>query len=353
MQLDTVLALASCTKLMTAIAVLQCVERGQLDLDVDVALILPEVGKYGIITGFDDSKNEAILIPKVNHVTLRQLLTHTSGQAYDLVHPLLIKWRASRGEEPWTGPTIEDKTTVPLIFEPGTAWAYGGGSDWAGKIVERVTGQTLEEYMKKHIWTPLGIKDLTFWPKTRKDMEDRMADISMLGPDGKKVFDVPPGVFDITYGATDCSGGAGAFGTPSAFFTLLQAVLRKDTKLLKPESYEELFRPQLNEQCRQALNDLILNDQVSRDFLSVNVPVTAKKNWSLAGLLVEEDQPGWVRKNTILWGGLPCLVWFCDREAGLCGFAGSQVLPPMAPPIMKFHESFQRGIYDVYAATTQ
>jgi CubicO group peptidase (beta-lactamase class C family) len=71
MELDSVLAIASCTKLMTAIAVLQCVERGLLDLDADVAPILPEAGKFGIITGFDDAKNEAIIVPKKNKITLR------------------------------------------------------------------------------------------------------------------------------------------------------------------------------------------------------------------------------------------------------------------------------------------
>lgn len=71
MTLDTVLAIASCTKLMTAIAVLQCVERGLLDLDADVSPILPEAGKYGVIIGFDDAQNEPLLVPKANPITLR------------------------------------------------------------------------------------------------------------------------------------------------------------------------------------------------------------------------------------------------------------------------------------------
>jgi len=71
MQLDSVLAVASFTKLMTVIAVLQCVERGQLNLDADVAPILPEVGKYGVITSFDDAKKEPVLTPKASYITLR------------------------------------------------------------------------------------------------------------------------------------------------------------------------------------------------------------------------------------------------------------------------------------------
>ena len=71
MQLDSVLAIASCTKLMTAIAILQCVERGLLDLDADVATVLPEAGRYGVITDFDDAKKEAVLVPKGSYITLR------------------------------------------------------------------------------------------------------------------------------------------------------------------------------------------------------------------------------------------------------------------------------------------
>lgn len=70
MQLDSVLAIASCTKLMTAIAALQCVEKGLLDLDADIAPIVPEAGKFGIITAFDEKK-EAVLVPKTVPITLR------------------------------------------------------------------------------------------------------------------------------------------------------------------------------------------------------------------------------------------------------------------------------------------
>jgi hypothetical protein len=58
------------------------------------------------------------------------LLTHTNGHEYDFMNPMIAKWRASRGETPWIGPTVEEKSTVPLVYEPGTSWRYGHGSDW-------------------------------------------------------------------------------------------------------------------------------------------------------------------------------------------------------------------------------
>lgn len=71
MQLDTILWIASCTKLMTMISALQCVERGLVGLDDDVSLILPEVDKYGVLTGFDESTGEPTLVPKRSIITLR------------------------------------------------------------------------------------------------------------------------------------------------------------------------------------------------------------------------------------------------------------------------------------------
>lgn len=136
---------------MTVVAVLQCVEQGKLDLDRDVRPLVPEMGKYGVITGFDDEKNVATFVADSTPISLRMLLTHTSGHEYDWLNPLLGKWRASRNEIPWSGPLLTDKSAIPMVFTPGTGFAYGGGSDWAGRMVEIATGVTLEEFMRLHI----------------------------------------------------------------------------------------------------------------------------------------------------------------------------------------------------------
>ena len=85
-----------------------------------------------------------------------------------MMSPLLIKYRKSRGERMVQAAAVLDLSSVPLLYEPGTNWLYGTALDWAGKLVERITNETLEEYMKKNIWAPLGIIDITFWPTNRK-----------------------------------------------------------------------------------------------------------------------------------------------------------------------------------------
>lgn len=69
-----------------------------------------------------------------------------------------------------------------MLYEPGTSWSYGASIDWAGLLVERLSGLTLEQYMEANIWGPLGIKDITFWPEKRPELLKRMADTTLRDP---------------------------------------------------------------------------------------------------------------------------------------------------------------------------
>jgi CubicO group peptidase (beta-lactamase class C family) len=117
------------TKLMTSVAVLKVVELNMLDLDTDLRPMLPEMGKHGIITGFDDALNTATLTPNTDPITLHMLLSHLSGHKYDWVSPYLAKWRAARGETLGHGSTVADKAALPLTYPPGKGWAYSVGNE--------------------------------------------------------------------------------------------------------------------------------------------------------------------------------------------------------------------------------
>lgn len=333
------------TKLITSIAVLQCVEDGTLDLDADVKVLLPEIGKYGVMTGFDEEKNAAVFEPNYTPITLRMLLSHTSGHEYDWSSPLLLKWRASRGEAPWSGPTVEQKSVLPLVYTPGTGWSYGAGHDWAGKAIEVATKSSLDTFMRARIWKPLGIEnDAGFFPETIESMKGRMADISTLNEKGEPPA-VDSGGFDPRGGCVECLGGAGVFTSARAHYTFLSAVLRRDPKLLTPASYAELFRPQLDERCEQVLNDYIASSTLRTQYLGMQVPAFVRKTWSFAGLVAKEAQEGRLEPGTALWGGFPSCGWFIDRETGICGTAVCQIIPPMHPAVMALHEEFQKVIY--------
>ncbi|KAI0191443.1 beta-lactamase/transpeptidase-like protein [Xylaria flabelliformis] len=350
---STVCAIASMSKVMTSVAVLQCVEDNLLDLDTDIRTLLPRIGSHGIITGFDDENNTAVLQPDSAPITLRMLLSHTSGHEYDWFSPLLGKWRASRGEGPWTGPTVEHKSVLPLLFSPGTSFAYGSGHDWAGKAVEVATGTTLEDFMRARIWEPLGIaEDISFYPKTKEGMKTRMADLSTLSDKGE-----PPAVdapdFDILFGGTDCLGGGGLFATPNAYGIFLSALARRDAKLLKPASFDELFRPQLDEQQEKALNDYVDQSPIHSQLLATRIPPSIRKTWCFAGLVAKEGQEGRFGPGTVFWGGVPSTQWFIDHDTGIYGTAFCQILPPMDPKVLELHEKFQREVYKLAVSNSR
>ncbi|EKG22114.1 Beta-lactamase-related protein [Macrophomina phaseolina MS6] len=125
---------ASCTKLITTIAALQCVEKGLLALDDDVAKLLPEWKDAKILLGHDDNK-QPIFKPAENTITLRQLLTHTAGMAYRFSHPLVEEYFANRGEGRLLLAAISESYPPFLVSEPGTEWCYSPGLDWAGQMV--------------------------------------------------------------------------------------------------------------------------------------------------------------------------------------------------------------------------
>ena len=183
---------------------------------------------------------------------------------------------------------------------------YGMGAEWAGKMVERTTGETLETYMSKNIWGPLHLKDITFWPSQNVHMHDRVADVSMLDVTGKAV---PITGFDLINGSTDCLGGGGIFTSAQDFMALMKAVMVGDSRLLKEKSYEELFRPQLSEQSKQALHTLLESDSVLYNDLGGNIPLSGQKSWSLGGLVSLDRYDGWMGRNTLLWQGMPNIRW--------------------------------------------
>lgn len=267
LQLDTVMWVASCTKLMTSLCCMQLVERGLVTLDEPVYKHIPELKSFNVLTGFEDN-GKPIEKKHTNALTLRHLLTHTSGLTYDATHPKALAWLKYHNRSPGSSGKLLERFSVPLMFEPGESWMYGSSIDYAGLLVERVTGQSLESYMRQNLWEPLGIRDMTFHLSSRPDMRERMADMSLrdvntgkVRPTGSRMPYLDGDMKEVE----DCFGGQGVFTTPEEYIKVLHAVLICDEneKLLKKASLEEFFKPQLGEGSSMALNAILQDDMVS------------------------------------------------------------------------------------------
>jgi len=156
---DCVLKIASATKLIASVALLQCVEKGLIGLDEPLTKILPELDGKNILKAGSD--NNLDFEPSKNKITARHLLSHTSGLGYPFTNPLLMQWKATpAGQQYKDSLRVTEKYNMPLVFEPGTGWLYGCGLDWAGVVVRRLhNGTSLEDYAIENIWRKVGLSD--------------------------------------------------------------------------------------------------------------------------------------------------------------------------------------------------
>lgn len=238
----------------------------------------------------------------------RHLLTHTSGLGYDFLAPKLQKYQRATRRRPG-GKTLLARFSLPLLFEPGASWCYGPSIDWAGRLVERLTGMDLEAYFHKHILGPVGARDVTFWPDKRPDLTARKTGVAWReGAPAERGKVVPYKGSLLNDGVTECLGGQGCSGSMTAFVKVLRSLLADDGKLLGKDMSGRMFEPQLGEAPRRWLNGLRAMPEVWAQFPG-HYPPGIELDWGLAGMITCAKDEGWRGKGTMMWSGLPNLFW--------------------------------------------
>jgi methyl acetate hydrolase len=160
MTLDTVFAIFSTTKAMTATLALQLIEEGRLNLADAAGDHVPEIDARQVLEGFDADGQPRLRRPK-RRITVNDLLLHTSGLCYEFFSEDDLKFRTARDIPTIVSSSFESIRTV-LLHEPGAAWTYGVNIDWLGRIVERLRGARLGEVMRQRLFEPLGMADIGF-----------------------------------------------------------------------------------------------------------------------------------------------------------------------------------------------
>ncbi len=208
MSSDTIFRIASMVKLLTSVAALQLVERGKLKLDEPAGAIDPTLASPQILDGFD-AKGVPRLRPAQRPLTLRNLLTHTSGFSYPLWDANVVRYLKFAHGHP-------DLPRMPLMFEPGARWAYGGGLDRVGRMVEIAGGQSLDRYFRDNITGPLGMNDTGF--SITDQQFTREACLHARSADGRLV--AKP--LEKPTGPKAPSGGGSLYSTAPDYLTLLR-----------------------------------------------------------------------------------------------------------------------------------
>ena len=242
METDTLFRIASMTKAVTSVAVMQLYETGALMLTDPVARYLPAFARTEVLTPPEGGGAEYTLEPAGRPITIRHLLTHTSGISYRFLSPpslapYYLEAEISDGlsqTEGTIGELVDRLAGLPLAHQPGARFTYGLSVDVLGRVIEVITGETLADYMAAEIFEPLGMVDTAFY----WEAADAARFASIYRPQGNGIIRLPDApvvsadrrtIYSSSYPydgpQTHFSGGAGLSSTISDYARLLQALL--------------------------------------------------------------------------------------------------------------------------------
>jgi CubicO group peptidase (beta-lactamase class C family) len=315
---DTLFRIASMTKAVASVAALQLVERGKLDIDAPVASIIPAFGDLRVLDGFDGDTPR--LRAPARQATVRQLLNHTAGHGYWFTNRLLLRYH-----EVTRTPTLFDgalaSLRAPLVNDPGTRWEYGINTDWLGRVIEEVSGQTLDVYLAANVLEPLAMSDATFAPDCKQ--QSRLIPLRARTPAGA----LGASDLDLPAAPEFWSAGHGLYATAGDYARFMRALLRggelDGERVLRPDTVDLMFSDQLR---GLPLPPLILCSAVPE--LTNDVPSPPfRQTWGLGLHMTLEDVPGMRRAGTGDWAGIFNSFFWVDRKTGVAVVVMMQVLP--------------------------
>ncbi|HTI70123.1 MAG TPA: serine hydrolase domain-containing protein [Candidatus Limnocylindria bacterium] len=308
---DTIFRIYSMSKVVTAVAVLQLFEQNKFNLDSPVSAWIPELADLKVFAG--GTAEAPLLEPMKKPITVKMLLNHTAGFTYDFfsgspVHDLYKKqdlWNASSLDE-----FIGRVAKLPLVAQPGVSFNYGISDDVLGLLIQRVSGESFENYVSNHITGPLRMKDTAFDVPPEK--MNRVAKLHEQGPDGK--LHTTPAIIGAyaEAGRGIPAGGAGLFSTIGDYARFVQMLVnggQLDGVRILGRKTVELAR----------INSLP----------KTSPPVSAGDGWGLFSAVrfdvAESNEPSSV--GMFYWSGAATTHFFADPSEGLVALVFCQHLP--------------------------
>lgn len=335
MTTDTVVWIASMTKAVTGTAAMQLVEQGKLSLDDPIAPVLPQLADVQVLDGFAPDGTPQLRPPK-RPVTLRHLLTHTSGFSYNMWSEPCLRYE-QHSNNPGVLSCTRAALDMPLMFDPGERWEYGIGIDFAGLAVEAVSGQTLADYLRDHLFVPLGMVDTGFGP--RADQADRLAAVHARTPDG-----VVPIEFGLPPEPEFHMGGGGLYGTVGDYLRFCRMLLGNGTldgtKVLEPATVALMSGNAIG------AVDMARMVSVIPDYThDVELFPGMAKKWGLTFMINTEDTEKGRKAGSLSWAGLANSYYWIDPASGLAGVLATQLFPFADPTVLALLDRFEAAVY--------
>ena len=324
---DTIFNMASMTKPITSTAIMILVDEGKLKLDDELAKYLPTWKDPQVISKFNEADASFETRPAKRQITIRHLLTHTSGIGYGFASPMLTKIMEK---------TKKSEMDSPLLFDPGESWAYGASTRVLGLVVEAVSGQKIDAYLQARVLGPLGMNDTSYLVPTTK--YSRVVAVNARDASGK--FEERP--VPATIPAT-VQGDGGLYGTASDYGLFLRMLLNRGTlngkRILSEQSAKLMLEP--------ASGTVVVKEQQSANLsLSRNFPVGAGKDkWGLGFQLAAEKQPNRRSPGSGTWAGIFNTHFFIDPSRELGVVVMMQTLPFYDEASMKVYAGAEEAVY--------
>jgi methyl acetate hydrolase len=333
---DTVVWLLSMTKAFTASACMKLIEQGKLHLDQSASEVLPALKSPQVLEGFD-AAGKPMLRAARNAITVRHLLTHTSGFTYSIWSQQLSAYEKATGM-PDIGYSMNGAFQAPLEFEPGERWQYGISMDWVGKLVEAVTDQSLEVVFREQFFEPLGMHNSGFLISSAQ--KRRVATMHNRQADGS----LKPAPFEMNQRPEFFMGGGGAFSTSRDYMAFLQMLLNGGTfrgeRILRADTVATMFRNHIGD--LQVTEMETAQPSWSHSF---NQFPGAPHKWGLSFDINTQPGPHGRSAGSVSWAGLLNSYFWVDPVKKVTGTLFTQILPFYDPGVVDLYGQFEQQLY--------
>ena len=333
MTADTVVWIASMTKAVTGACAMQLVEQGSLSLDGPIAAVLPELGQVQVLEGFT-ADGSPRLRPARQPITLRHLLTHTSGFVYDIWNTEMGRYLEATGT-PGIISCANAALSIPLVFDPGERWDYGIGLDWAGKAVEAVSGQRLGAYMQQNLLQPLGMADTGF--KIGPAQRRRLAKVHNRTPEGFVATDT-----ELPQDPEFEMGGGGLYSTAGDYLRFTRMIMNGGTL----DGTRVLARETVATMSANAMGDLVCRKlKTAAPPFSNDVDFIDGMKWGLSFLINPQPMPTGRSAGSLAWAGLANSYYWIDPVRQVTGVYATQLLPFFDEKAVRLFQDFETAVY--------
>ena len=303
--------IASQTKAITTVAAMMLWEEGKFSIDDPVSKFIPSFANQQVLNTFNAKDTTYTTIPAKRLITIRDLLTQTSGIGYPGIgtaeaNSIYAKNKITGGvgvKDQKLSDVMNRLGTLPLFFQPGEKWMYGVNTDLLGYLIELWSGMTLEDFFTKRIFQPLGMKDTYY--NVPPEKAPRLVNFFQEDSSGiKKQDKVFGGALDMNFPIQKhdyFSGGGGLSSTIYDYAVFLQMLLNNGeyngTRLLAPNTVR-----------------LMTMNQIGDLFVNVTGPTENKFGFGFSLITKEGSRLGPSQEGTYSWGGVFSTSYFVDPK---------------------------------------